>query len=160
MPQTIRARPSGMAIFDVPGSCSGGTMPMRLFIAMKKNSVARNGTKRRPSLPMVSRPMPLRTKPYADSPTNCSLPGTRPPVASARRAASQNSRPTRNVESTTMRTTLSTSHAPMLKNGAGSKSLGPGGLKPPPSAARSVSLTASFLSCPGAPGPRRARAGR
>ena len=44
---------------------------------MKKKTVTRYGTKRWKSrLPMMSRPMELRTKPYASSPANCSLPGT------------------------------------------------------------------------------------
>src|SRR3712207_8245580 len=44
--------------FDIGEICANGTMAMKLFARMKKNSAARNGANGRPLGPTTSRAMP------------------------------------------------------------------------------------------------------
>ena len=53
------------------GICATGMTSQMLQTKMKLNIVSRNGVQHRPSSPIVSRMMPLRTKSIVDSATFC-----------------------------------------------------------------------------------------
>src|SRR3954451_9873434 len=74
--QQIRARTSGNANLDIGEIWASGTIDIRLFARMKKNSDARKGANGSPFGPTTSRAMPSRTSEEPDSPMNWSFPGT------------------------------------------------------------------------------------
>src|SRR3954453_712675 len=74
--QQMRASVSGNANFDIGEICANGTIDIRLFARMKKNSEARKGANGRPLGPTTSRAMPSRTSEQPLAPRDGSLLGT------------------------------------------------------------------------------------